>query len=305
MANLYDEGNICEICLQILQLPLNLPCNHVFCYLCLKGQVGNTCPTCETPYDQKLIQKPEIRTFVPESHKKPVWLYKTSNAFDIEWWLYDDRTNDIIEKAHQAKEDQLEVKILNKTFKIDLKNKTQSMKNDPNRPMFDPNFLPFKIPFPQNKVRRIQRLEANDYQYTATGLMGLPVLNIIGKAGVLKRRVIEWKFEAPRWTVGNRWTNFKPEIARILETEHKRVMINGKGKSEDGDLVEISAIDFYDNHGSKKEHKFIVDFVDMEIYRKTGFREMIKIKRVDPNKVDNKKTSNMAGLTLSGIPSKK
>ena len=57
---------------------------------------------------------------------------------------------------------------------------------------------------------------------------------------------------------------------------------------------------FYDGHGSKREVKFIVDFVDNEIYRKTGFQEKILIQRVDPNAFLNS-TQKRIGATISKL----
>jgi len=250
------------------------------------------CFTCKTSFNPSIVKKPEIRTFIPESHKKPVWLYKTSNQYNNEYWLYDDRTNEIIEKAWLAKECNVEVKILGYSYKINLNSMEQH-----------------RLPVGSSKNRKIKRLQANDPVYTTkTGLFGnYPVMSIIGKAGVLKRQTIQWRFKGPRWSDSNFWEKFDVETTRKLENEFKRVIVNGKGTSVHEDLVEISTVPFYDGHGSKKAVKFLVDFVDGKIYRKSGFQEKITIKRIDPNvDLDLKKSGlkRVGGLIFSGLPVK-
>lgn len=312
-TQLYDEGNFCEICSQILQLPLNLPCKHVFCFLCVKSQVltriGNNCHTCGVSFNSSIVKEPEIRTFVPEVYKNPVWVYKTSNTVNNEYWMYDDRTSSKLEKSFLAKESKLEVELMNRVYEIDLKTMQQRAKEK----------VVFRNGLTTWRVRAVKRLVNLTNENLFLRLNVFKNVEIIGRAGVLKRKPVEWKFEGPRWSDKSvktlspdrlrLWTVFDASIASKLERNFKRVMVNGKGTMEYGDLVEISAVPFYDGHGSKREVKFIVDFVDNEIYRKTGFQEKISIQRVDPNinfgSTLSSTQKRIGGLINTGIPTKK
>ena len=52
----------CSICLQICVQPVQLPCTHVFCYLCMKGiaQRNRKCALCRVDIPQDFMQNPKL-----------------------------------------------------------------------------------------------------------------------------------------------------------------------------------------------------------------------------------------------------
>ncbi|VEL30933.1 unnamed protein product [Protopolystoma xenopodis] len=52
----------CCICLQECVYPVQLPCNHVFCFLCIKGCAlhKRKCPMCRTRFAVDFFTDPKV-----------------------------------------------------------------------------------------------------------------------------------------------------------------------------------------------------------------------------------------------------
>ena len=50
----------CAICLQQCVHPVQLNCQHIFCYLCVKGVQKKQCPICRSDISQESIYKKKI-----------------------------------------------------------------------------------------------------------------------------------------------------------------------------------------------------------------------------------------------------
>ena len=52
----------CAVCLQTSIYPVQLPCNHVFCFLCVKGFTTQSkrCAMCRREVPEDFIQNPEL-----------------------------------------------------------------------------------------------------------------------------------------------------------------------------------------------------------------------------------------------------
>lgn len=124
-----DDKDICPICLEIPNNPINLLCSHIFCYLCIKHfyDVGNhKCPICRVVLDKSIYERAKNDNNI--AIKKGIhWCYSSRDR--SKFWLYDNITSDIIEKAFQNNDSQVEVDILGKLYVIDFTNNIQYDKN--------------------------------------------------------------------------------------------------------------------------------------------------------------------------------
>lgn len=123
----------CPICLQEYVNPVQLPCNHIFCYLCVKGaaNTNNRCALCRQEISDEFFEKPfllekedeiEIALYDNAYH----WFYEGRNG----WWLYDQRTSEDIEIAYKNGQKQLELLIAGHLYMIDFDSMVQFRRND-------------------------------------------------------------------------------------------------------------------------------------------------------------------------------
>ena len=105
------EDKECAVCLQSCLQPVRLSCNHIFCFLCIKGVTINhsqtKCPICRgniskddltNPYVIPVSSKCLKRKLSDEGETKYKWFYSgVSNG----WWEYDQRTTQDINKAYE------------------------------------------------------------------------------------------------------------------------------------------------------------------------------------------------------------
>ncbi|CAK8675956.1 unnamed protein product [Clavelina lepadiformis] len=124
----------CAICLQQCMQPVQLPCSHVFCFLCAKGTAmqSHKCALCRATIPNDFISKPShfakevgITTENDTSEPRYVWFYQGYNG----WWQYDDRTCIEIEDAYLNKEQSVDVLIAGSVYIIDFQNEVQYQRN--------------------------------------------------------------------------------------------------------------------------------------------------------------------------------
>jgi len=123
----------CAICLQNCVYPVQLPCKHIFCYLCVKGVTlqSKKCAMCrrEIPQDYlfnpELINQGEGEGFEAEF----LWFYEGRNG----WWAYDQRTSIEIENHQKAGDERCELLIAGFLYIIDFEHMLQYRRNDPSR----------------------------------------------------------------------------------------------------------------------------------------------------------------------------
>ena len=114
-----ETGVECAVCLQISIYPVQLPCGHVFCFLCVKGFTTQSkrCAMCRREVPEDFIQNPELlpkvnlhavteRAFEDEGGCWQ-WVYEGRNG----WWLYDERTSQEIEKSFKKGDQRCELLI--------------------------------------------------------------------------------------------------------------------------------------------------------------------------------------------------
>jgi muconolactone delta-isomerase len=103
----------CAICLEQVDLPLELACSHSFCYICIKGHLDAqryhpTCPLCRAPIDPAVLlaavdyqawARRQARHAQRAGAVMYQWKYSGANG---SWWLYDERSNQELETMYAA-----------------------------------------------------------------------------------------------------------------------------------------------------------------------------------------------------------
>ncbi|KAI4471790.1 hypothetical protein MML48_1g14265 [Holotrichia oblita] len=127
----------CAVCLQTCIHPAQLPCGHIFCFLCIKGIANQSkkCAMCRQEIPRDFIEHPNLLRMesIPETSSNYdgtyQWFYEGRNG----WWRYDDRTSEDIEQAFEMKLNQFQILICGELYIIDLDAKVQYPKRDPCR----------------------------------------------------------------------------------------------------------------------------------------------------------------------------
>lgn len=120
----------CPVCLQSLSFPVQLPCRHIFCFLCVKGVANRSkrCALCRQVIPAeffnapKLIRLDELKdkslTIFDEGYQ---WFYEGRNG----WWQYDERTSVELESRYKKGDKIFELLIAGFLYVIDLENMRQ------------------------------------------------------------------------------------------------------------------------------------------------------------------------------------
>lgn len=131
-----DEHVECPICLQPCIHPVQLPCTHIFCFLCVKGVANQSkrCALCRSEIPADYLNHPAL------VHKEDLlkdiafedgyqWFYEGTRG----WWQYDERANAEIEEHFKNEEKEFEVLIAGFLYVVDLERHIQYRRNDPTR----------------------------------------------------------------------------------------------------------------------------------------------------------------------------
>ncbi|XP_014219824.1 E3 ubiquitin-protein ligase RNF146-A-like isoform X2 [Copidosoma floridanum] len=134
----------CAVCLQNCIHPARLPCNHVFCYLCIKGVANQSkrCPMCRQEIPAGFLEHPQLLE-VSLSDKREVtvidteqtpqeeyqWFYEGNNG----WWQYDPRTNAELETAYKQGKQTCELLIAGFLYIADFTSMFQIRRNNHSR----------------------------------------------------------------------------------------------------------------------------------------------------------------------------
>ncbi|XP_046327542.2 E3 ubiquitin-protein ligase rnf146-like [Haliotis rufescens] len=123
----------CPVCLQTCIHPVQLPCSHIFCFLCVKGVASRSkrCALCrqDIPSDffcrPNLVRKGDLQqTKVFDEEYQ--WFYEGQNG----WWQYDDRTSCDMESHYKKGVKTFELLIAGYVYLIDLEKMIQCQRND-------------------------------------------------------------------------------------------------------------------------------------------------------------------------------
>ncbi|XP_033100746.1 E3 ubiquitin-protein ligase rnf146-like [Anneissia japonica] len=139
----FSSDNIleCSVCLQTCIYPVELPCRHIFCFLCVKGAANRSkrCALCRKEIPVDYFNHPRLVKISKElqgneneetAHvEKYTWYYEGRNG----WWQYDERTNEELEKGYAEEKESIEILIAGFLYIIDFENMVQMRRNDPTR----------------------------------------------------------------------------------------------------------------------------------------------------------------------------
>jgi len=131
----------CAVCLQTCVYPVQLPCKHIFCYLCVKGVTTQSkrCAMCRQEIPVDYLQNPELLSNADlelgsgrgfeEDGQYWQWFYEGRNG----WWVYDERTSQDVEMYYKNGDKRCELLIAGFLYIIDFEHMLQYRRNDPSR----------------------------------------------------------------------------------------------------------------------------------------------------------------------------
>lgn len=136
---LQDKGDglemECAVCLQNCVFPVQLPCKHIFCFLCVKGisLQSKRCAMCRSEIPQDYLFNPELLSEAGVEcnlfDDEYLWFYEGRGG----WWQYDQRTSVEIEKHFKEEDKRCELLIAGFLYIIDFEHMFQYRRNDPSR----------------------------------------------------------------------------------------------------------------------------------------------------------------------------
>uniref|UniRef100_A0A8C6WYC8 E3 ubiquitin-protein ligase n=1 Tax=Neogobius melanostomus TaxID=47308 RepID=A0A8C6WYC8_9GOBI len=118
----------CAICLQTCIHPVQLPCLHVFCFLCVKGASWQSkrCALCRQEVPEDFLERPTLLS--PEELKASAGAGGRNG-----WWQYDERTSRELEDAFSKGKKTAEMLIAGFLYVADLENMVQYRRNEHGR----------------------------------------------------------------------------------------------------------------------------------------------------------------------------
>ena len=125
----------CSICLDNCVHPVQLPCKHIFCFLCVKGasSLCHRCPICRKCIPTAYFENPMLIEKLTDSdiiqYNGAQWFYEGRNG----WWLYDERTSEELDEAYKTGRPQCHLLIAGHLYIIDFVRMVQCRKNEPHR----------------------------------------------------------------------------------------------------------------------------------------------------------------------------
>lgn len=144
-----DSHPECPVCLQPCLQPVQLPCTHVFCFLCVKGFAyrSKKCALCRREVDLDYFTDPvvvkvhkkqdggerktrdESESAAGSSTENFQWFYEGRNG----WWQYDERASTLLEKGFNTEVRTCEIVIAGFAYVVDFENMIQFRKTNPAR----------------------------------------------------------------------------------------------------------------------------------------------------------------------------
>ncbi|XP_043501365.1 E3 ubiquitin-protein ligase RNF146 isoform X4 [Polistes fuscatus] len=139
-SNEDKEGSVtipeCAVCLQPCIHPARLPCNHIYCYLCVKGVANHNkrCPMCRQEMPSDFVERPQLVEVdevkeLERPEEEYQWFYEGRNG----WWQYDQRTSLELETAYKQGKRTCDLLIAGFLYIADFGSMHQLRRNDPSR----------------------------------------------------------------------------------------------------------------------------------------------------------------------------
>ena len=132
----------CPVCACSPVHPVKLSCNHIFCFMCIKGWVARDprCAMCREPIPAEYVEDPLLVKVTQEKsvteenpeHDEWVWFYEGRSGG---WWRFEERISADIEKAFtkNPKPESILVFIAGFQYTIDFSTMKQYRQQYPNR----------------------------------------------------------------------------------------------------------------------------------------------------------------------------
>jgi len=126
----------CPICQGAPVFSVELPCNHTFCYLCIKGVAQKEpepkCALCRRDIPLAVLHQPIIKDDSAFNRDQPAgkyqWYYGCRTGG---WWQYQQNFADDIEAAFQAdKAKKFQIQIVGRIYELDFQEMTQRCLDD-------------------------------------------------------------------------------------------------------------------------------------------------------------------------------
>ena len=124
----------CAVCLQACIHPAQLPCGHIFCFLCVKGIANQSkrCALCRQEIPRDFIDQPKLLQCLDSAERFDEgyqWFYEGRNG----WWQYDERTSRELETRYKSGERTCELLIAGFLYDANLDTMLQMRRNDNTR----------------------------------------------------------------------------------------------------------------------------------------------------------------------------
>ena len=118
---------ICGICRESPDLYINLPCNHRFCYLCLKGymlnnKINRQCPYCKRDISEDILECAKLPTDIDIEKKGVKWYFSGRNGG---WWQYDTTSSLQLESMYHGEKKEFTIDLFSTKYNVDFENMTQ------------------------------------------------------------------------------------------------------------------------------------------------------------------------------------
>ncbi|KAF7234047.1 hypothetical protein EG68_07117 [Paragonimus skrjabini miyazakii] len=161
------QDSDCSICLQNFVHPVQLPCGHIFCFLCIKGCAFHRrrCPMCRSRFSVRFFEDPKLivvpGALVPADQPSPPssfplethdsdsnpassttvstddpsiasgysWFYEGYAG----WWQYDERTSEELEEAFLKQLPSCDISVAGFVYTVDFRNMSQKRKDNSGR----------------------------------------------------------------------------------------------------------------------------------------------------------------------------
>ncbi|XP_054152924.1 E3 ubiquitin-protein ligase rnf146-like [Oppia nitens] len=131
----------CPICMSRPVFAIRLSCDHLFCYLCVKGVVtngNNRCPLCRRDIDRDDIIRPNFVSDVRNSDRPSdffrshQWFYEGRRGTG--YWAYDHFNGQLLEQAYTTADRKLcEIMISGVVYCVDFVRQIQYQKDNISR----------------------------------------------------------------------------------------------------------------------------------------------------------------------------
>lgn len=136
---------ICPICSDSSKHPCILPCNHTFCYLCIKQYVNValkqheimfSCPICRASTNRNVLyDRSTTHTETSESFSD-AWKYEARSGG---WWYFSSEHSALLSEAHLSNNMNTTLNILGITYQIDFSKMIQTHPSGSTRRIMQPS----------------------------------------------------------------------------------------------------------------------------------------------------------------------